>query len=334
MKSLGLLVLLLGVPLWSWLTKVRDRNEAVGTGRAAYAQGRPAQAAQAFAAALDARARRTPDPRLILNLGHAQLRAGQLEAARATYGRTLTASPAAVGSVARQQLAVLAARQGQVARALGLLRQALILNPRNHGARYDYEVLSDYLARHQDEPEMPPPSAGAADSPNKPAPKKSPTEKQAAEKAGTDRSGEISRPNQTTNSAQAPPESRPDANGRPDPGQPTSSPGSAASGGRGAGPGTPQPVASGSRPGQQRGPDRSSANGPAAPGGRSSRAGTEAATNDDASLQTQRERLRSMSLSPAQARQLLEALRAQEQQYLQQLTRRPAASPDRSKPTW
>jgi hypothetical protein len=69
MKSLGLLVLLLGVPLWSWLTKVRDRNEAVGTGRAAYAQGRPAQAAQAFAAALDARARRTPDPRLILTWG-------------------------------------------------------------------------------------------------------------------------------------------------------------------------------------------------------------------------------------------------------------------------
>jgi hypothetical protein len=36
-------------------------------------------------------------------------------------------------------------------------------------------------------------------------------------------------------------------------------------------------------------------------------------------LQTQRERLEAMNLSPAQARQLLETLRAQEQQYLQQL---------------
>ncbi|OGX87721.1 hypothetical protein BEN47_00760 [Hymenobacter lapidarius] len=107
-----------------------------------------------------------------------------------------------------------------------------------------------------------------------------------------------------------------------------------AAGGRTPGPGTPQAVASGATPGTQRGLDRSS---PAAgsPGnGRNIGLGTEAATAGDAQLQTQRERLKAMNLSPAQARQLLETLRAQEQQYLQQLTRPATQKPDPSKPTW
>jgi hypothetical protein len=41
-----------------------------------------------------------------------------------------------------------------------------------------------------------------------------------------------------------------------------------------------------------------------------------------------------MNLSPAQARQVLETLRAQEQQYLQQLTRPTQQKPDPNKPTW
>ncbi|WP_158022692.1 hypothetical protein [Hymenobacter coccineus] len=53
------------------------------------------------------------------------------------------------------------------------------------------------------------------------------------------------------------------------------------------------------------------------------------------SCKPQRERLQAMDLSPAQAQQLLDALKAQEQQYLQQVPRRRAGAPARrGQPTW
>lgn len=330
------LVVLLGLALTAagcnQLTKVRDRNVAVAAGQAAYARGDAASAADDFAAALAARARRVPDPRLILNLGHAQIRAAQANAARETYGRLLTDNSPFISSVARQQLAVLAARQGKVAQALGQLRQALVLNPANSGARYNYEVLSDYLARQQ-APAMPPPAADTKPK-EQPAATKSGKEKKHAEKAGTDKPGELAKPDQTQNLPTSPPDSRPDDAGQPNRQQPSGAAGNSAAGSRSAGTGVRQPIASGTAPGQQRGLDVNGAVGRAASAGASRRAGTEAALPEDERLQTQRERLRAMNLSPAQARQLLDALRAQEQQYLQQLTRPAPTKPDPNKPTW
>ena len=331
MKYLALVLLLAGGSGWTLLTQVRDRNAAVLTGTAAYARGDAPRAATAFAAALEAKARRTADPRLVLNLAHAQTRAGQPTAAHATYGRLLANTPAALSSVARQQLAVQAAQAGNVAQALSLLRQALLLDPQNAGARFDFEVLSDYLAQRPNGPKIPPPPGKPEADKQKPAEKKDGAENaKPAEKAGADRPGE------TTTSQPAPSTPptapRPQANkGQPDARQPDPAPGSAAAGGRRPGSGTPQPVASGEAPGTQRGLDR---NGSAEGGRPFGRPGTEDATPDDVRLQTQRERLKAMNLSPAQARQLLETLRAQEQQYLQQLTRPATQPPDPGKPTW
>jgi len=316
---------------------VHERNAAVAAGAAAYARGDAAGADRAFAAALAANARRPADPRLLLNLAHAQARAGRPAAARATYGRLLAGAPAAEGSVARQQLAVLAARQGQAAQALGLLRQALLLDPANAGARYDYEVLSAYLAQRPAAPRMAPQEPAAAQPKPKPNPKPAPDEDnrpQPAEKAGPDRPGQARQPEPVPTNPTAPPERRPDAGGQPDRQRPAPAAGTAAPGGAGPGAGPSQPVGSGDTPGARRGLDRSSAADEPAAGARSTRPGTDAATPADERLQTQRERLRAMSLSPAQARQLLETLRAQEQQYLQQLTRPAAGKPDLSKPTW
>ena len=157
MKYLALLVLLAGGPAWQLLNRVHNRNVAVTDGTAAYARGDAARAAAAFGRALAARARHTPDPHLLLDLAHAQARAGQLAAARASYGRLLAGSPPALASVARQQLATLAANQGELAQAQGLLRQALLLDPANREARYNYEVLSEYLARRPAGPRIAPP---------------------------------------------------------------------------------------------------------------------------------------------------------------------------------
>ena len=338
MKYLVLLVLAFSAPTWRLLTWVHDRNAAVAAGTAAYGRGDATRAATSFEAALAAKVLRTPDPRLLLNLAHAQTRAGQLAPAQATYGRLLTGSPAALNSVARQQLAVQAAQKGEIAQALTLLRQALLLNPRNSGARHNFELLSEYLAKRPNAPKIsepqPAPPAGAP-KPSAEKEKSGAEKNQPAEKAGTNRQGEIIDPKPAPSAPKAPPESRPDPAGRPDQQQPTGAPGNGSNDGRQPGAGTPQPVASGSTPGGQRGLDRSSSS---AAGttvtGRSSGPGTEAATAGDAQLQTQRERLQAMNLTPAQARQLLETLRAQEQQYLQQLTRPATQKQDPSKPTW
>ena len=339
MKYVLWLALLIGGPAWGGLWWVRDRNAAVAAGTAAYARGDAAGAGRAFAAALAANTRRPADPQLLLNLGHAQVRAGLAAAARATYGRLLS-SPATENSLARQQLAVLAAQRGQAAQALGLLRQALLLDPRNTSARYNYEVLSAYLAQRPAGPRMAPADAPAAPAP-KPAP---PAEANPAsnpskqprpgEKPGADRPGEVSQPQAAGLPPTTPPGRRPDATGQPDPSRPSAAPGAGAAGGAKPGQGLNQPVPTGDAGGPQRGLDRSSVADKPAAGARSSRPGAEVAIDADGLLQTQRERLQAMSLSPTQARQLLETLRAQEQQYLQQLTRPSAQKPDLSKPTW
>ena len=336
MKTSALLLLLaLGVPGLRLLTMVRDRNVAVADATAAYRRGEDLLAARYFQNALaTARPNATPDPRLLLNLGHAQTRAGQPGAAQATYGRLLSGSPAHLSSVARQQLAVLAANRGELAQAANLLRQALILDPENAGARYDFEVVSDYLARRPNRPQLPPPPPPGSSEPKpKAAPDKNGTQpNKPAEKEGTDHKGDV---NDSKPSADAttPPAPRPDASGQPDSRQPTAMPGTAA-GSRSPGAGRPQPTASGDAAGSQRGLDRNTTGGTAAPNNRSRRPGSEAATEADLSLQTQRERLEAMNLSPAQARQLLETLRAQEQQYLQQRPRPAAQKPDPTRPTW
>ncbi|WP_310391760.1 hypothetical protein [Hymenobacter sp.] len=326
-----LLALALGVPTWGLLTRVHDRNKAVAAGAAAYGRGEPVAATAAFAAALAANAQRQPDPHLLLNLAHAQSRAGQQSRAQVTYGRLLTKSPAALSSVARQQLAVLATRRGEIAQALTLLRQALLLDPKNSGARFDYEALSEYLTRRASGPKIAPPKSPAPDSAAKP---NAPNQPKAADKAGNDRPGKINDPNPATAAPNTPLEPRPGPAGSPDNRLPDATPGNAAAGGQRTNAGKPQPVASGATPGAQRGLDRRSAAPVPGTNGPSNRPGTDAATASDAQLQTQRERLAAMSLSPAQARQLLETLRAQEQQYLQQLTRPARQKPDPSKPTW
>lgn len=342
---LSFLLVSMGVPGWHWLTQVREHNAAQAQGQAAVGRGQSTEAVYYYQQAV-ALAGRRPSPALLLNLAQAQVRAGQVSAARTTYAQLLApAVPARVGSAARQQLAGLLARQGQVAQALGMLRQALKLNPGNATARYNYELLSQYLANQQpDNPSLPPPAdspASPAASPNKqPAPTKDKNgqDPAPADKAGTDR------PSQAPDPSAAPPGGgagstgapQRSAAGQPDRQRPTPSAGSSANGGFQPGTGERQPLPSGTTPGRQRGLDtRAEASGPNARAGQSRRPGTDAATDADLQLQTQRERLKAMNLTPAQAQQVLEALRESEQQYLQQRPRQQqGAPPAPDQPTW
>ena len=343
----GLLLLLLlgtGLPGWHWLVRVREHNAAQVRAQAAARRGQAAEAVYYYQQAVALAGRGGPAPALVLDLAQAQVQAGQVAAARATYGQLLApAVPAAIGSTARQQLAVLLAAERQVAQAVNLLKQALLLNPANATARYNYELLSQYLAGQRPDALPPPATSGNAPAPTRPKSPRDSTqqEKQGrapspGEQAGTERPGQAPTPDAPPPPGATPAAPTPSAEGQPDSQRPTANPGTNATGGFQPGSGASRPLASGAQPGRQRGLDASAAaTGQNAPNGRGQRPGTEAAANADLQLQTQRERLKAMSLTPAQAQQLLDALRASEQQYLQQRPRaRQGAALPPGTPSW
>ncbi|WP_223649192.1 tetratricopeptide repeat protein [Hymenobacter psoromatis] len=336
------LLILLGasLPGWDWLVRVREHNAAQVQAAAAARHGQATEAALLFGRAGRLAGRGGPTPALLLNLAQAQAQAGQLAAARVTYGRLLAPSmPATVGTAARQQLAGLLAAQRQYSQAISLLRQALRLDPANAAARYNYELLSQYLAG-QRPPALPPPS----NSDPKSKPKDSSAKRDSTAKAsGGERSPSASpttgagRPGEIADPAPPPPGGRagapqPGRAGQPDRQRPTPAPGTNAPGSGPGGSGPTRPVPTGVAGGSQRGLDVTGAgNAP----GRSHRPGTDAATDTDLQLQTQRERLKAMDLTPAQAQQLLNTLRESEQQYLQQRPRpRQGNAPAPGQPTW
>ncbi|TGE20210.1 tetratricopeptide repeat protein [Hymenobacter elongatus] len=323
-----LLLLMLALPGWTSLTRIRDRNLVVEQAQAAYRQGNFAGASRLYRRALHELG--ATDEAVVLNLGHAYARAGDASQARAYYGRLLTSQVAATRSIARQQLAVLAAQAGEYAQAVSLLRQALLADASNAKARYNYEVVRDYLAQHPNEPRIPPApkpqnqgaAAGAKNPANQPRPQ-----------PGPGRPGQRNNPNQPEDPRSAA-EQRPDPSGqRPPTGQRLPEAGIQTNETFQLGQGARQRVAQGSQPGTTRGIS-TAADDAEKTGSAQRQAGTEQASLDETHLQTQRARLRQMNLSAGQARQLLDALRTAEEQYLQQRPRRAGQKADPKKPTW
>ncbi|RFP66361.1 hypothetical protein D0N36_03120, partial [Hymenobacter lapidiphilus] len=193
-----LTTLLLLFSFWGSLTRIHDRNAAVRRGAEAYANRQYAEAALAYrGAALELK---ETDDALWLNLAHATLRAGRPAEARTYYGRLLTSPNRQMRSVALQQLAALAADRGEYAPAVALLRQSLLADASNTGARYNYEVLRRFLAGRTTPPPPPPPSTDAS-------PKKQPDgprEQQTQPKAGPGTPGQRPDPTQPNDPSSTP----------------------------------------------------------------------------------------------------------------------------------
>lgn len=315
---------------WSGLHSVHDRNALLEKAQTAYQQHHYAAAATYYKEAVERLG--TTNEAVLLNWGHASMRARQVGAARAAYGRLLTSRQPRMRSVAQQQLGVLAAGKGEYAQALRLFKQALLANPTNAIARYNYELLSDYMRRRNDPGTLPPTPAGTPPTAAGKSPEPQNPANQPPPQPGPDQQGQLNDPNQPDDPRNAP-ESRPDQNGQRDPNRPAGAPGNAAKDTIQPGQGTERNMARGSKPGATLGLSDEE-EGAEANTGVSKRAGTEAATLDEAQLQTQRARLQQMNLSSGQARQLLQALDAAEQQYLQQLPRQATRKPESGKPTW
>ena len=317
MKSAVLAGVLL-LSAFGGLTRIHEHNAALQRGAAAYARQQWGAAATAYKQA--ASALKSPEEAVWLNLAHATLRAGRPAEARGSSSRLSTSQSGKIRGVAFQQLAIIAARTADYAQAIGLCRQALLADPTNAAARYNYELLRTRLAQ----PTAPPPPGTDGGPGNNPQ-----SSANSGTKAGSDKPGQV---NEVRPDPGAAAQARPSATGQSNPNQPSSQPGTAANGGFRPGAGAERNVALGSSPGSVRGLS-SQETGPEAPGG-SQRGGTEAATNAEANLQTQQARLQQMNLSPGQARQLLEALHASEQQYIQQLPRKATTPTVKGRPGW
>lgn len=284
------------------LNRVRVANEYTATAQAAFQRGD----ALAASAAYERLAALGPLPEAArLNLAHAYFRAGQRSKARALYAALITSKVLSRRAAALGQLGLLAATEQNYDRALTLLRAALRADAGSATVRYNYEVLARWLAAN---PDGPPP--GLQPPPGTPAPKP-PGQKKQPQPAAADE--------------------RPDGPGTAPRGE-----GDQPGGGDRATDAArrDEQRTQGNQPGDTRGetnqPDPTRPAGTEGPAGN----GQEATDVTSRRGQTLRARQPDAALPADQARMLLDAMRAAEQQYLQQLARPPRQVADPNKPDW
>jgi tetratricopeptide (TPR) repeat protein len=323
MKALTYLLVAVLAIFSETITSVSRLNQSVTNAQAAYARRDFNAAIFYYHYLLDSLHVR--DRAASLNLAHAYFKANIPIKAFSYYRPLATKTPPTMASLVNLQLGVLVAPDDKW-QALEYFKKALIQNPRNEEARYNYELLKKYLAAHPEEAEKNIPPA---------APPK-PDKKEEAPATGQKEDP------QGGTSAETPDFNNPDLNNPPQPNP-----------GNGLNPGTPagnqNQKTNTNPPGQPGNPKRETPTGSAAgdkegvrnqdqntapntrrppPGGR------EESNEQDRNRQTTYERLREANLSPEKARMLLEALREAEVQYLQQVPRQITRKPDPSKPTW
>jgi tetratricopeptide (TPR) repeat protein len=263
------------------------------------------------------------DEELTLNLAHAAYHAGDQSVATRNYNLLAKNTDPALRSIAFTQLGLIYFQKGNPERALYSFKQALIQNPMNETARFNYELVKKHLAAN--------PSLARQRKRNPPPPQPGQKQDTAGRNAATRPSDGGQEGTTADNQAEGsnPPIDRPNAAGADNRG------GAGPSGGR-----QPQPGGQAGRQhtplGQPEGTQKGLSDGSSNGNGAASRnkEGTEAISRQEKQMQTLRARLKDSDLSPEKATQLLEALRQAELQYLQQLPRKTQKPRSDSRPTW
>lgn len=265
------------------------------------------------------------DDQLQLNLAHAYYKAGLFPQATAEY-RLLADHPSQhLKAVAQLQLGNIASQQKKYRQALALYKNALIAEPQNNAARYNFELLKKYLTLYPGTPEATPENElpapvenqTAQDSLTPPPPAEEALEPQPKKKpdANRDTEQEVDQP-QLDSSGQAQPQNNEEGNRNNSRDERTGK--------------QEREQGSGSTPGDTEGLNPDGQDSAQLP--RSSSA--EGVSEEDQRAQTRRARLQQMNMSPEKARLLLDAMRSAELQYIQQLPKKSLKTPDRSKPNW
>ncbi len=260
------------------------------------------------------------DDQLQLNLAHAYYSAGMWPQAQEEYQLLTNHQSHHLRAVAHLQLGNIATKSKKYAQALMLYKKALIAEPENDAARYNFELMKKYLALHPEKPEEAPSDALPEstdgldqDSLTAPPPAADELEQQPKKKADAEGNmeAEIEKQEQDENGQQ-----QQQANQ----GQKDNPEG-----------GKEREQQSGKEPGDTEGLNpEGQADTPQPQRDRSA----DDFSEDDPRAQTRRARLQQMNMSPEKARLLLDAMRNAELQYIQQLPKKSSKKPDRSKPDW
>ncbi|ALJ01013.1 tetratricopeptide repeat protein [Rufibacter tibetensis] len=246
-----------------------------------------------------------PHSSIILNLAHSYFHLHEYSRASPLY-RTLLNSkdPQMLSSVATQ-LSFIETEEGNLTKAIGYCKQALKADETNQAARYNFELLQKYLLLHPEKPKSPPP-------PQRRDRKNGAGGSRQQNTAGTPTMGGTGT---ASNSGTAPSS----INNRE-----TNPPGGTSNATR--------QENFGNSPGSKQGLSNQSSQNSNAMG--KSNGSNQAGQEGDALLQTRFERLKKLQLTPEKARQLLDVMRQEEAQYLQQVPRKRTKQSDKNTPDW
>lgn len=133
------------ITAWLWwinlfpLNQVSRNNQARKDAQAAYESGQYSRALRLYAYL--SRRTTTIDPAVRLNLGHTYFKLKLYKKAKPQYQTLLRSDRPDLRTVSATQLGVMACLEGDSAEALSLFRQALLENPDNEPARYNFELI-------------------------------------------------------------------------------------------------------------------------------------------------------------------------------------------------
>ena len=133
------------IAVWLWwdiphsLNQISRNNEARKEAEAAYKAGDYTRAMHLYANL--SRITTSIDPGVRLNLGHTYFHLKRYGKARSQYEALLHSDRTDLRTVAATQLGVMACLQQDSASALTFFEQALLEDPNNEPARYDFELI-------------------------------------------------------------------------------------------------------------------------------------------------------------------------------------------------
>ncbi len=142
-----LLVVFLLVPT-SW-KKIGKKNKAILQAEQAYIATDFEQSVRQHLALISEYEISTPEVKFNLALSYQNN--GQEEEAKKTYEEVLLSGNKTIASFAANQMGVLEGRENNLKDALAHFKSALIQNPDNEAARYNYELLSRWLEENEED---------------------------------------------------------------------------------------------------------------------------------------------------------------------------------------
>lgn len=327
MKSVfTFLLLFLGI---GGFQKISEINEHTRLAESSFRKGQFAEAVRHYELVVYARNQQKPE--LLLNLAHAYLKNNEPEKAQKIYTKCTKTRNQFIRSVAWENLGTIQTKLPDYQQALTFYKRALVANPENEQARYNYELLKKFLREHPEEQkQIPPPAPEKKEKQEekqeekKPQPDQKEKSPQSAEPDTNGNQENDSKEKQEKGQQEQKPEKQTDPEGKNPPKQEKPN-------GQN---GQEKEQKQGEEKGKEEGENLAGNENKPSPDKPNKKPGKEQASGEEQRLQTQYERLRKANISPEKANMMLEAMRASEQQYLQQLPKKPSKKTDNSKPNW